>query len=175
MDVDELIDKFISDDTAVQQQSGTATSDVAQKRERLCQVIAGGQAERYLGRALSLDQVDKLSASEIEKLYARYEMCLGASMSKTLGHAVLNMYSDLAAFYRPKINPSSLAADLEANPLVELGISRYSGSIYHMFGLYLAPFAALLITFKHCKFGEEEDGDTGPTVKSGDQTEVEGP
>lgn len=173
MDVDELLEQLVSDEAA-QQATGTVAcrtdSDVAQKREQLGAVIAGGQAERYLGRAISLDQIDKLPDSEILKLCARYEMCFGASIAKTLGHYVLAMYSDLAAYYRPKINPSSLTADLESNPLVEHGLSAYSGSLYHRFGMCLTPIAVALTTIKHCRFGEDtHDGNVGSDGSCGEQ------
>jgi hypothetical protein len=181
MEVDQLIDTLISEEAAAgscvanreTSQRDTA-GEVAQKRERIAAVIAGGQSQRYLGRAISLDQVDKLPDSEIVKLYARYEMVFGASIVKTLGHAVLTMYSDLAAYYRPKINACSLTSDLESNPLVELGLSAYSGSLYHRFGLFLTPIAVALTTIKHCKFGEDEDGRACCTAdSSGDATSQE--
>jgi hypothetical protein len=184
MEVDELIDKLVSNEADVNAcpvaaniATGASAGEVAQKRERLAAVIAGGQSQRYLGRAISLDQVDKLSESEILKLYARYEMLFGASIVKTLGHAVLTMYSDLAAYYRPKINPASLTSDLESQPLVELGLSAYSGSLYHRFGLFLTPIAVALTTIKHCKFGED-DGDGvigGDTANSSEDASSQGP
>jgi hypothetical protein len=177
MDCDELIDKLLSDEACSSSVPGSLSvpgstsgqdSAVAQKRERLAAVVAGGQAERYLGRAISLDQIDKLTHSEIVKLYARYEMVFGASIAKTLGHYVLAMYSDLAAYYRPKINPNSLTVDLEFNPLVEMALSTYSGSLYHRFGMLLAPIAVAFTTLKHCRFGEVEDaGRAGSVGTSG--------
>jgi hypothetical protein len=184
MEVDALIDQLVSEEAvpANTAPGSVATHDgeVAQKRERLAAVIAGGQSQRYLGRTISLDQVDKLSDSEIVKMYARYEIRFGASIVRTLGHAVLTMYSDLAAYYRPKINSSSLTSDLESNPLVEFGLSAYSGSLYHRFGLLLTPIAVALTTIKHCKFGDDaEDGrDTdigGDTANSSGDALSQGP
>ena len=62
--------------------------------ERLAVIVAGGQAKQYGlvvagGKALTADQVDAMEEEEVEKLYARYEVQLGAAMTKTLGQAVL--------------------------------------------------------------------------------------
>jgi hypothetical protein len=159
MDIDKIVDQLL-DETSASSGSATATTsadgaEITRKRERLAGVVAGGQSERYLGRILSLDQIDRLSPPEVEKLYARYEMFFGASICKTLGHAVLTMYSDLAAYYRPEIDPNSLSANLTNNPIVELGVSGYSGSLHHRFGWLLTPIVVAITTIKHCKLGKD--------------------
>ena len=55
--------------------------------------MAGGLAGQYglvvRGKAFTADQTDAPDNTEIEKLYARYEVRLGAAMTKMLGSAVL--------------------------------------------------------------------------------------
>ena len=56
--------------------TGTATTSqqmYQQHRERLAALCAGGRARQYLGKALSVDQVDNMEDEEVEKLYGRYE------------------------------------------------------------------------------------------------------
>jgi hypothetical protein len=109
------------------------------KREKLVTVIVGGQAERWLGRAVSLDQVDKLTNAEVEKYYTRYEMCQGAAMASTLGRSILTMHSDLVAHYEPELDQVGLTAELEANPIVEVGLNNVSCKMFYMFSGFLAP------------------------------------
>ena len=69
--------------------TGTTDTKYHQHRERLAALAAGGRARQYLGKALSVDQVDNMDDEEVEKLYGRYEARLGAAMTKTLGAAAL--------------------------------------------------------------------------------------
>ena len=58
-----------------------APDKVQNYRERLASVAVGGQAGRYVllahGKALTASHIEELGDSEIERLYARYEVRLG--------------------------------------------------------------------------------------------------
>lgn len=124
-------------------------------RERLAALCAGGRARQYLGKALSVDQVDNMEEGEVEKFYGRYEARLGAAMTKTLGTAALQLYTTVASMFLP-IPPEEqpeLLAELEADPFVEHAVSSATCEMYHRFGMYLAPVTAALTTLRHCRFG----------------------
>ena len=76
--LDEMLDK---DQPAVKQPETTASVD--NHRERLIALVVGGKARLHLGKELSVDKIDGMSNEEVEKLYARYESRLGATMTKT--------------------------------------------------------------------------------------------
>ena len=181
MDLDEIIDDLLdADDTTYQRRagpekttqsvsvrgeadetSGTATTSqkmYQQHRERLAALCAGGRARQYLGKALSVDQVDNMEDEEVEKLYGRYEARLGAAMTKTLGAAALQLYTSVASMFLP-IPPEEqpeLLAELEADPFVEHAVSNATCEMYHRFGMYLAPVTAALTTLRHCRFGQHD-------------------
>ena len=176
MDVDEIIDglleadsgavaKHDTDVTSYQLRAGpedtksqTQTHSVNKHRERLAALCAGGRARQYLGKALSIDQVDNMEDEEVEKLYGRYEARLGAAMTKTLGAAALHLYSSMASMFLP-IPPEEqpeLLAELEADPFVEHAVSSATCELYHRFGMLLAPLTAGLTTIKHCRFGQHD-------------------
>ena len=124
-------------------------------RERLAALCAGGRSRQYLGKALSVDQIDNMEDEEVEKLYGRYEARLGAAMTKTLGAAALQLYTSVASMFLP-IPPEEqpeLLAELEADPFVEHAVSSATCELYHRFGMLLAPLTAGLTTIKHCRFG----------------------
>ena len=124
-------------------------------RERLAALCAGGRARQYLGKALSVDQVDNMEEKEVEKLYDRYEARLGAAMTKTLGAAALQLYTSVASMLLP-IPPEEqpeLLSELESDPFVEHAVSSATCEMYHRFGMYLAPVTAALTTLRHCRFG----------------------
>ena len=72
-------------------QQPAAPDRVQNYRERLASVAAGGQAGRYgllaHGKTLTASHIEELDDSEIQRLYARYEVRLGAAMKKTLESA----------------------------------------------------------------------------------------
>ena len=135
--------------------TGTTDTKYHQHRERLAALAAGGRAWQYLGKALSVDQVDNMEDEEVEKLYGRYEARLGAAMTKTLGAAALQLYTSVASMFLP-IPPEEqpeLLAELEADLFVEHAVSSATCEMYHCFGMYLAPVTAALTTLRHCRFG----------------------
>ena len=143
------------------QATGTATTSqqvVQQHREWLAALAAGGRARQYLGKALSVDQVDNMEEEEVEKLYGHYEARLGAAMTKTLGAAALQLYTSAASMFLPippKEQPE-LLSELEADPFVEHAVSSATCEMYHRFGMSLAPVTVALTTLCHCRFGQQD-------------------
>ena len=158
--------------------TGTTDTKYHQHRERLAALAAGGRARQYLGKALSVDQVDNMEDEEVEKLYGRYEARLGAAMTKTLGAAALQLYTSVASMFLP-IPPEEqpeLLAELEADPFVEHAVSSATCEMYHRFGMYLAPVTAALTTLRHCRFGHGAHNmdDTDVTSEDGGRSDDTG-
>ena len=170
MELDDIIDDLLEADSGAvakqtERRAGPETTHSVgcedtgttnkQHRERLAALAAGGRARQYLGKALSVDQVDNMEEEEVEKLYGRYEARLGAAMTKTLGAATLQLYTSAVSLFLP-IPPEEqpeLLAELEADPFVEHAVSSATCEMYHRFGMYLAPVTAALTTLRHCRFG----------------------
>ena len=125
-----------------------APGRVPNYRERLALVAAGGQTGWYgllaHGTALTASHIEELDDSEIERLYARIEVRLGAAMTKTLGSAALKLYAGMASMFLPipAENQPGLIADLEADPFVGHALSSTTCELYHRYGMFLAPLAA---------------------------------
>ena len=158
--------------------TGTTDTKYQQHRERLAALAAGGRARQYLGKALSVDQVENMEDEEVEKLYGRYEARLGAAMTKTLGAAALQLYTSVATMFLP-IPPEEqpeLLAELEADPFVEHAVSSATCEMYHRFGMYLAPVTAALTTLRHCWFGHGAHNmdDTDVTSEDGGRSDDTG-
>jgi len=54
--------------------------------------------QSFKGRPLTPERVDAMSDAEIEELYARYEVRLGAAMSKCLGSSLLRLYASVVDY-----------------------------------------------------------------------------
>jgi hypothetical protein len=167
MNVDELLNQLVADETAgnVGTTANTATNtacssvgstaNTAEKRARLEALVAGGLSERFLGRAMSLDQAAKLTDAEVASLHMRYEAVLGSAASKILGRSVLAMYSDIAAYIKPVKNTDRLTDELETNLLIVHDLHMYTGGLYRSFGRFLSPLSALFITVKHWRAADD--------------------
>ena len=165
MNCDEIIDAVLSaeeiaPEAPIAQQSTAepaAQEDpkIDRKRERLAAIADGGQARQYIGKTLSAEQIEAMPADQVERLYTRYEARLGATMTKTLGQAAIQLYASAAGTVLPLPvkNQPALVADLEADPFVSHALTAAACELYHRYGMFLAPLTAALTTAKHCSFG----------------------
>lgn len=127
------------------------------KRERLSAIVAGGGSKQYLGKDLQMSDIDTMTPEQINKLYCRYEARLGASMTKTLGNSFINLYVMGVSKYFNVVNPPKLIQDLEEDPFINHALTSTCCELYYRYGLYLAPFTAMLTTTKHINFNIPTD------------------
>ena len=125
------------------------------KRERLSAIVAGGGCRQYLGRDIQLSDIDTMTSEQINKLYCRYEARLGACMTKTLGNSFINLYVMGVSRYFNVVNPPKLIEDLEEDPFINHALTSTCCELYYRYGMYLAPFTAMLTTARHIDFKKE--------------------
>ena len=122
--------------------------NTTQQRERLVVVAHGGLAEELLGKRITAEKIQSMKPSEIEHLYATYEIRLGASMTKSLGSAAISLYARGAATLFP-INEKDLKAALETDPFLNTALRSASCELFHSWGAWIAPLSVALITGRH--------------------------
>ena len=150
LDIDSLLENDEAEPSVPPGQAQTDTDMGTQYRDRLAALVAGGQAKQYLGRTLTVEQIDTMSDGEIERLYSRYQSRLGAAMTKTLGVSLVKLYCSAASTWLPIDDKEELESDLQSDPFVEHALSGLCCQLYHRFGSFLAPVTAALTTAKHC-------------------------
>ena len=96
-----------------------------------------------------------MSTEEINKLYCRYEARLGASMTKTLGNSFISLYVMGVSRYFNVVNPPKLIEDLE-DPFINQALTSVCCELYYKYGMYLAPFTAMLTTARHTDFNKNK-------------------
>ena len=123
----------------------------AAKRERLAIIAAGGRARQYLGKAWSVEEIDKMDDDEVRKIYTRYEARLGVCMTKTLGKAALQLYTTVATMFLPipPENRQPLIEDLESDLVVDRVLNSTDCELYYRYGNLLAPITVALTTAKY--------------------------
>ena len=169
--MDDLLEGLLAEENtaAVAQQQPAEQPQpktAAAKRERLAIIAAGGRARQYLGKAWSVEEINVLGDDEIRKLHTLYEDRLGASITKTLGRAALQLYAAVVSLFLPipPENRQPLVAELESDPFVDQTLTSIACEMYYHCGNLLAPFTAALTTLDYCQFGHqcprrmEEDG-----------------
>ena len=156
-----------------------ANAKLENHRERLIALVVGGKAKVYLGKEVSVDKIDSMPNEEVEKLYTRYESRLGATMTKTLGQAILQLYARAAGHVLP-IPPASqnlLYTDLENDPFVGHALTSVTCELYHKYGMYLAPITTALTTARYCEFKQKDlvnnNGERESNCDGRDSTENE--
>ena len=129
--------------------SGYETLQSDTKRQKLLECILTGNSKLYLGKVYTEDQLKKLDAQEVEKLFNNYEAKLSGQMVKSLGHSIINMYSMGACAAQGISNQDALSEDLENDPFLNSALQRFTCELYYRFGSVLAPLSVGIITSRH--------------------------
>ncbi len=130
--------------------------DIEEKRKRLSAIVAGGSCKQYLGKDLQLSDIDGLTSEQINKLYCRYEARLGVSMTKTLGNSFINLFVTCVSKYFNVVDPTKLLENLTEDPFINSALTTTCCELYYRYGMYLAPFTALLTTARHIDFNKKD-------------------
>ena len=158
------IDKIIIDDIEELEngEPGEKGGDGMESyRERLLGVAAGGNAKLYLGKNITVSEIESLDDKELLKLYSRYEVYIGSVMTKSLKTTICGAYTALVGVLVPSISKGKcilveadkMSESLIENPVINLALSTYTCKLYHSYGHFLAPLTAGLITSGHIKVG----------------------
>ena len=78
-------------------------------------------------------------------------------MTKTLGNSFINLYVMDVSKYFNVINPPKLLEALEKDPIINHALTSVCCELYYKYGMYLAPFTAILTTAKHINFNKNKN------------------
>ena len=95
------------------------------KRQKLIKCVPTGNSQQYLGKAFTEEQVNKLSAEEVDKLFSTYEAKLKGQMVKSLGKSIIRMYWMGACSTLGMSNQDALSYDLESDPCLNSALQRF--------------------------------------------------
>ena len=151
---EDQIDQLLLD--AVAEPAELLVDDNAQTKmkEKLIQVVAGGKSRRYLGKLLTMKEIEQLDDETVKKLYARYEATLGGQITRQLKKHMCYAYSRAVRFICPTLNFEvkdivGLSTSLNEGPFIDLAVSSLTCKLYHEYGHLLAPIEAAIITSSH--------------------------
>ena len=129
----------------------TATSQV--HRDTLAALVGGGQT-KYLDCDMTSAKIEAATSAEIEVLFARYELKLGAALTQSLGSTLIRLYTKVASIFLPipSEEQKRLANDLENDSFLEHSLNSTMCILYHNFSAVITPLTVALTTMKHCQF-----------------------
>ena len=124
-------------------------SDV--KQQRLIECFVTGNSKQYLRKAYTEEQVSKLSAEEVDKLFRNYKEKLSGQMVKSLGKSIIKIYPMRACAVLGMNNQDALRDDLESDPVLNSTLQRFKCELCYRFSSLLAPLSIGIITSKQMK------------------------
>ena len=122
-------------------------------RDTLAALVGGGQT-KYLDVGMTSTKIEAATDAEIEVLFTRYELKLGAALTKSLGSTFIHLYTKVVSMFLPipSEEQRELAADLENDAFLEHSLNSTMCILYHNFSAVIAPLTVALTTMKHCQF-----------------------
>ena len=138
-------------------------------RDTLAALVRGGQT-KYLDVGMTSAKIEDATDVEIEVLFARYELKLGAALTKNLGSTFIHLYTKVVSMFLPipSEEQRELAADLENDVFLEHSLNSTMCILYHNFSAVIAPLTVALTTMKHCQFQKPDT----PMLESQQLTEI---
>ena len=128
-------------------------------------------SKRYLGKQVTVEEVQTFTPEEIEDYYARYQSALGAKMAKSIGKSLISIYTKtLNHFFKVK-DVVYLSDDLTNDPIVSNTIGSISCELYYRFGNLLGPIAVALISANHIDFCSNKNGGERSTERGNSEEE----
>ena len=152
---------------AVKVEEATPTSQV--HRDTLAALVEGGQT-KYLDDGITSTKIEAATDVEIEALFTRYELKLGATLTKSLGSTFIHLYTKVVSMFLPipSEEQGGLAADLENDAFLEHLLNSTMCILHHNFSAVIAPLTVALTTMKHCQFQKPDT----PMLESQQLTEI---
>ena len=84
------------------------------KRQKLIKCALARNSKLYLGKASIEEQINKLSAEEVDIVFNKYEVKLSGQMVKSLVKSIINMYSMGGSSALGISNQDALSEDFES-------------------------------------------------------------
>ena len=159
----------IEEETKKKRKKKTTTAadvDVEEKREQLCILSVLDTIDQYTGIKMSLGDVKKLSAKDVEKYFNRYQTVLGNKITQGLVNSALELAVGVASYAIPIDNNKELCEDLKANEMLTQELNNIAGYFLLKGGRMVALSSCLVQVAKHVNFkpaaaeitvSEEED------------------
>ena len=125
--------------------------DLEVKRESLAILASLGTTEEFIGKAMSLGDVKRLSPKQVEKYFNRYKTVMGKKVTGGLVESAISAASVLISYVIPVDDVEALNEDLKNDDLVRRELSNFAGLLVLKGGRLVALASGLFKVAKHVK------------------------
>ena len=133
--------------------------DLDTQRESLAILASLGSTEEFLGKAMSLGDVKKLSPKQVKKYFNRYKTVMGKKVSTGLVESAISAASVLISYVIPVDDVEALNEDLKNDDLVKRELSNFAGLLVLKGGRLVALASGLFKVAKHVKLRPSEENE----------------
>ena len=131
--------------------------DIEVKREYLSILASLGSTEEFLGKAMSLGDIKRLSHKQVDKYFNRYKTVMGKRVSNGLVESAISAASVLISYVIPVDDVEALNEDLKNDDLVKRELSNFAGLLVLKGGRLVALASGLFKVAKHVKLRPSEE------------------
>ena len=131
--------------------------DLEVKRESLAILASLGTTEEFIGKAMSLGDVKRLSPKQVEKYFNRYKTVMGKKVTGGLVESAISAASVLISYVIPVDDVEALNEDLKNDDLVRRELSNFAGLLVLKGGRLVALASGLFKVAKHVKLRPTEE------------------
>ena len=132
-------------------------NDLETRRESLAILASLGSTEEFLGKAMSLGDIKRLSPKQVEKYFNRYKTVMGKRVSTGLVESAISAASVLISYVIPVDDVEALNEDLKNDDLVKRELSNFAGLLVLKGGRLVALASGLFKVAKHVKLRPSEE------------------
>ena len=130
--------------------------DIEVKRESLAILASLGSTEEFLGKAMSLGDIKRLSPKQVKIYFNRYKTVMGKRVSNGLVESAISAASVLISYVIP-VDVEALNEDLKNDDLVKRELSNFAGLLVLKGGRLVALASGLFKVAKHVKLRPSEE------------------
>ena len=133
--------------------------DLDTQRESLAILASLGSTEEFLGKAMSLGDIKRLSPKQVKKYFNRYKTVMGKKVSTGLVESAISAASVLISYIIPVDDVEALNEDLKNDDLVKRELSNFAGLLVLKGGRLVALASGLFKVAKHLKLRPSEENE----------------
>ena len=112
-------------------------------------LVVTGRCKEFLGKHLTLDDLDKMNSDEIKKWYNLYVAAQGSKLTNHLNHTLIKAYSKTCSHFFNIDDEDKLVEDLNNDFLLRNELSKWGGYLALKLGPTMSLISTSLITFSH--------------------------
>ena len=114
-------------------------------------IISTGQSKEYLGKTLSVKDLETMSSDQIEVFYRIYELTYANKIGENLVGTIINVYATVVNKVLPIDDVEKLQTDLNNDYILTTELKSLMGPVARTCGKLLSLFSLSFITLKHVK------------------------